>query len=245
MEAAKNVPVSAVLLAMVAGLVGGAIGFGIGLALGGALAAAFHVSAMEGAAGYFVVGIALIVTVLSAPSAILLALYWRGVRKIWLLIGLIAALLGIFAVGTAGFGAWYAMQPHILNTNGPTPILEFEIKPSEGQSLDSLADVEPELDTDRNVMPGYWNKDAQASGARAGYVEVYYRTSQRLFVLKFPNHEDRIFRLRLPANPMKAKYREWSDWRKPDFGAKGAEQPARASGGNDYQIRYKLEYQDR
>ena len=241
MGPAKKLPVSAVLLAMLAGLVGGAIGFGIGLAL----AAAFHVSSMEGAAGYFAVGIALIVTVLSAPGAILLTLYWRGVRKIWLLVGLIAALLGIFGAGAAGFGAWYAAQPHILNTNGPTPILEFEIKPPEGQSLESLADVEPELDTDRNVMPGYWKKDAQASDVRAGYVEVYYRTSQRLFVLKFPNHEDRIFQLRLPANPMKAKYREWSDWRKPDFVAKGAEQPSRASGGNDCQIRYRLDYQNR
>jgi hypothetical protein len=245
MEAPKRLPVSAVLLAMIAGLVGGAIGFGLGLALGGALAAASHVSSMEGGAGYFAVGIALIVTVLSAPGAILLALYWRGVRKIWLLIGLIAALFGIFGVGAAGFGAWYAAQPHILNTNGPTPMLEFEIKPPQGHSLDSLAEVEPELDTDRNVMPGYWNKDAQTSGARAGYVEVYYRTSQRLFVLKFPNHEDRIFRLRLPANPMKQKYKEWSDWRKPDFVAKGAAQPSRASGGNDYQIRYRMDYQDR
>jgi hypothetical protein len=78
---------------MAAGLVGGAIGFGLGLALGGGLAAAFHVSSMEGAAGYFAVAIALIVTVLSAPGGILLTLYWRGVRKMWLLIGLIASLV--------------------------------------------------------------------------------------------------------------------------------------------------------
>jgi hypothetical protein len=44
---------------------------------------------------------------------------------------------------------------------------------------------------------------------------------------------------------MKQKYKEWSDWRKPDFVAKGAEQPSRASGGNDYQVRYRIDYQDR
>ncbi len=95
-------------------------------------------------------------------------------------------------------------------------------------------------------MPGYWHKDAtEKAGVRAGYVEVYYRTSQRLFVLKFPEHVDRIFQLQLPANPMNAKYRTWSDWKKPDFVAKAGEQPSRPSGGSDYQIRYKLDYQDR
>jgi hypothetical protein len=80
---------------------------------------------------------------------------------------------------------------------------------------------------------------------RAGYVELYFRTSQRLFVLKFPGQEDRIFRLKLPANPMRTKYRAWSDWQAPDFVAKAGEQPSRPSGGNEYQIRYKMDYQDR
>ena len=137
-------------------------------------------------------------------------------------------------------------QPHVLNLNGPTPLLEFEVKAPEGQSVESLTGVEPELDTDRNAMPGYWHTDSnETAGVRSGCVEVYYRTSRRLFVLKFPGHEDRIFQLHLPANPMKAKYRSWSDWQKPDFVAKDGEQPSRPSGGSDYQIRYRLDYQDR
>ena len=44
---------------------------------------------------------------------------------------------------------------------------------------------------------------------------------------------------------MKSKYRNWSEWQKPDFVAKAETQPERFSGGNDYQIRYKVEYQDR
>jgi hypothetical protein len=44
---------------------------------------------------------------------------------------------------------------------------------------------------------------------------------------------------------MKAKYRAWSEWQNPDFVAKAGEQPAHFSGGSDYQIRYKLDYQDR
>ena len=149
----------------------------------------------------------------------------------------------MMAVAAAGFGLWYVRQPHILNANGPTPLLEFEVNPPDGQSTESLATVEPELDTDRNTMPGYWHKE-ENPGERAGYVEVYYRTSQRLFVLKFPDGEDRIFRLQLPANPMSPKYRAWSNWKKPDFVAKGGEQPHPPS-GRDYQIRYKVDYQDR
>jgi hypothetical protein len=201
---------------------------------------------MEGGAGYFAVAIALIVALVVMPTSIVLTLYWRGIRGIWQLAGLIAVCCTICAVGVGGFGLWYMAQPHVLNLNGPTPLLEFEVKPPEGQSVESLADVEPELDTDRNTMPGYWHTDSSKTpGVRSGYVELYFRTSRRLFVLKFPGHEDRIFELHLPGNPMKAKYRTWSDWQKPSYIAKGDEQPSRASGGNDYQIRYKLDYQDR
>src|SRR5437867_8438384 len=241
----KKLPVSAILFGILAGVVGVAAGLGLGAVLGSVLASAFHVSTMEGEAGYFAVAIALIVALVVTPSSILLTLYWRGVRRIWLFIGLITVSLSIVATAVAGFGLWYVRQPHILNANGPTPLLEFEVKPPDGRSVESLADVETELDTDRNVMPAYRRKDVtENAGVRSGYVEVYYRTSQRLFVLKFPGREDRIFRLQLPANPMKAKYRAWSDWKKPDFVAKAGEQPSPPSGGSDYQIRYKLDYQD-
>lgn len=242
----KKLSPSAILFGILAGIVGLGGGLILGFALGGALAAVFHVSPMEGGAGYFAVAIALIVAAIVTPTSILLTLRWRGVRSIWLLIGLVIVCISIAAIGASGFGIWYAAQPHVLNINGPTPLLEFEVKPRAGLSLESLANVEPELDTDRNTMPGYWHTDApENSGVRAGYVEVYFRTSKRLFVLKFPGGTDRIFQLHLPANPMKAKYRAWSEWQNPDFVAKAGEQPTRPSGGSDYQIRYKLDYQDR
>jgi hypothetical protein len=74
------------------------------------------------------------------------------------------------AIGASGFGIWYAAQPHVLNINGPTPLLEFEVKPRDGESVQSLANVEAELDTDRNTMPGYWHTDSAANpNVRAGY----------------------------------------------------------------------------
>jgi hypothetical protein len=242
----KKLSVSAILFAILAGIIGIGAGLFLGFALGAALAAAFHVSTFEGEAGYFTAAIALLVTCIVAPGLILLTLYWRGIRGLWLFVGLVAVCSSLGVIAVSGFGIWYAGQPHVLNINGPTPLLEFEVKPPAGQSVESLANVQPELDTDRNAMSGYWHTDAhQNSGVRAGYVELYFRTSQRLFVLKFPDQVDRIFRLKLPANPMRTKYRAWSDWQNPDFVAKGGEQPSRPTTGNEYQIRYKMDYQDR
>ena len=247
MKAAINkLSLSAILFGIVEGIIGIAAGLFLGLALGSALAAALHVPGREGESGYFAVAIALIVTCIVTPVSILVTLYWRGVRSIWLFIGLVTVCISIAAIGASGLGIWYAAQPHVLNLNGPTPLLEFEVKPPAGQSVETLADVELQLDTDRNSMPGYWHTEAPANpGVRAGYVELYFRTSQRLFVLKFPGREDRIFKLQLPANPMKAKYHAWSEWQNPDFVAKAGEQPSRFSGGSDYQIHYKLDYQER
>jgi hypothetical protein len=245
-RATKKLSVSSILFGILAGIIGVAAGLFLGFALGAALAAAFHVSTFEGEAGYFGAAIALLVTCTVAPSLILLTLYWCGTRGLWLFVGLIAVCLSLGLIAVSGFGIWYAGQPHVLNINGPTPLLEFEVKPPAGQSAESLTNVQAELDTDRNAMPGYWHTDApQNPGVRAGHVELYFRTSQRLFVLKFPGDTDRIFRLKLPANPMRAKYRAWSDWQNPDFVAKGGEQPSRPSGENEYQIRYKMDYQDR
>lgn len=244
--ATRKVSVSAILFGIIAGIIGIGGGLFLGFALGAALAAAFHVSTFEGGAGYFAAAIALLVTCVVAPGLILLTLYWRGTRGLWLFVGLVGVCFSLAIIAVSGFGIWYAGQPHILNINGPTPQLEFEVKPPAGQSVQSLADVQPELDTDRNAMPGYWHTDApQDQGVRAGYVELYFRTSQRLFVLKFPGQEDKIFRLKLPANPMRTKYRAWSDWQNPDFVAKAGQQPSRPSGSSDYQIRYKMDYQDR
>jgi hypothetical protein len=244
--ATQKLSVSVVLLGITGGIIGLVAGAFLGFALGAALASVFHVSSFEGGAGYFAIAIAIIVTVLVTPVAVVVALYWRGIRGIWLFIGLVIVCVSMFAIAAAGFGIWYVAQPHVLNLNGPTPQLEFEVKPPEGQSADVLANVEPELDTDRNAMPGTWRTEGPENPAvRAGYVDLYFRTSKRLFVLKFPGHEDRIFNLHLPANPMNPKYRTWSDWQQPDFVVKAGQQPTRFSGANDYQIRYKVDYQDR
>ncbi len=243
--AIKKISASGVLFGILAGILGTGAGLVLGFTLGAALATVFHVSSFEGEAGYFAAAIALIVTLLVAPAAIIFTLYWRGVRGLWLLVGLVAVGASLFAIAALGFGIWYAGQPHVLNPNGPTPLLEFEVKPPPGESLESLTEVQPELDTDRNSIPGYWRTaQPQNSQTRVGYVELYLRTSQRLLVLKFPGREDRVFRLRLPASPLDRKYHAWSDWQNPDFTAKGGQQPSRFSAANEYQIRYRVNSDD-
>jgi hypothetical protein len=161
--ATKKLSVSAILFGILAGFIGVAAGLFLGFALGAALAAAFHVSTFEGEAGYFAAAIALLVTCIGAPGLILLALYWRGTRGPWLFLGLIAVCMSLGLIAVSGFGIWYAGQPHVLNTNGPTPLLEFEVKPPTDQAVQTLAEVQPELNTDRNAMPGYWHTDPPQS----------------------------------------------------------------------------------
>ena len=122
MQAApKKLSVSAILLGIVGGIIGLAAGLFLGFGLGAALASVFHVSSFEGGAGYFAISSAILVTILLLPVAIVVTLYWRGIRGIWLFIGLVIVCVSMFAIAAAGFGIWYAAQPHVLNLNGPTP----------------------------------------------------------------------------------------------------------------------------
>jgi hypothetical protein len=243
---ASTLTFGAILLGIVGGIVGIIIGLLLGLLLGSILASSLNVSTREGEAGYFMVAVGLIVTAVVAPLTIIFTLYWRGVRKVWLLLGLIIVCVSIFGIAAAGVGAWYMTQPHILNTNGPTPLLKFEVK-GPGVTAESIGKFEVELDTNRNPrpMPGNWHDSTNDAAVRAGYVEMYFKTSRRWIVLRSPEKTDRIFNLTLPANPMRPRYREWSDWKKPDWIAKGEQQPARFTGGEEFQIRYKVDYQDR
>src|SRR6266487_2025336 len=96
--ATKKLSVSAILFGILGGIIGIGAGLFLGFALGAALAAAFHVSTFEGEAGYFAVMIAILVTLIVTPVSFLLTLYWRGVRSIWLFIGLVIVCLSIAAI---------------------------------------------------------------------------------------------------------------------------------------------------
>ena len=100
--APKKLRVSAILLGIVGGIIGLAAGLCLGFALSAILARAMHISSFEASAGYFAISIAILVTVLVAPVAILLTLYWRGIRGIWLFIGLVIVCVSMFAIAASG-----------------------------------------------------------------------------------------------------------------------------------------------
>ena len=110
--APKKLFLSAILLGIVGGIIGLTAGLFLGFGLGAMLAKLMHISSFEGGSGYFAIAIALLVTILVAPVAILLTLYWRGIRGIWLFIGLVIVFVSMFAIGASGLGVWYAAQPN-------------------------------------------------------------------------------------------------------------------------------------
>ena len=100
--APKKLSVSAILLGIVGAIIGLAAGLFLGFALGAILAKVMHISSFEGGAGYFAILVAILVTVLIAPVAILLTFYWRGIRGIWLFIGLVIVCVSMFAIAASG-----------------------------------------------------------------------------------------------------------------------------------------------
>ena len=236
-----------VLIAMLAGLAGALVGAFLGFMAASAYASATHMSTMEGAAGYFAASIGLIVGFLCMVGAMVGTLMWRGASLQSALSGSAMGFVGIAALTVLAVGAWYAVQPHILGRNGPTPLLEFQIAANAGAQLPAYDQLSIELQTDRNGNDGIWRRDVEKdeSGTlvRAGYVSMYFRTSQRMLVLKLPDGRVQIFKLKLPGDPSGKKYRTWSAWQNADFvddGKEGA-QPRRASAEEAYRIRYWVE----
>ena len=73
----------------------------------------------------------------------------------------------------------------------------------------------------------------------SGTVELYYRTSSRLLVFRFPDGRDRIFRLGLAAKPDPDD--GWSDWRPVDFvGLPGRPQTAKPGPKDTFALRYRV-----
>ena len=241
-EPSKKLKFSTILVAAIAGLVGVAVFFFIGALISSFAAGPLHISTMEGARGYFAALVGIIAGVFGFIGAAWLVLRRRGVRGVRVAVGGIAALALIIVSAAAAVGIWYSMQPHVLNRNGPEPLLRLEIRAPQNVAI--FADATAELTTDRNTADVVLEK-ADETATRRGYVPLYYRTSHRLLALKFPNGGARLYNLRLPANPMPKKYHAWSAWQKPDFVVEpGSTGPKRAGDGPDIEVRYHVETSD-
>lgn len=235
----------AVLLAMVLGLAGGAVAFFLGALLASVAAGVFHMSNIEGARGYFAVAIGALTGLAGMIVTMIITLRWRGVTSLaGVLGGSLASVGGVAALAAAGFGLYYMAIPHYIHPKGPPVYLKFEIAPPPGGATPDLSTWEVELNTDKNTINGYWDRDAhnQMDGRPVadGRVELHYRTRQRLLVVTMPDQQRRMFRLPLPADPTGARFRNWSEWRKADF-AEGPGLNGPTSRSSDYLIRYLVE----
>lgn len=245
-EPAKKLKFATILIAAAAGLVGFGGFLFIGALIASFAAAPLHISRMEGAQGYFAALVGMLAGVVGFVGAVWLVLRRRGVRGVKVAVGGIAAFALIIVSAASVVDIWYSMQPHVLNRNGPEPLLRLEMRAPENVAPDVFAEITAELTTDRNGADVVLEKAVEIDRlTRRGYVPLYYRTSHRLLAFKFPDGGARLYNLRLPANPMPKKYHSWSDWQKPDFvDEPGSTGPKRAGTGPDIEVRYHVETAD-
>jgi hypothetical protein len=154
------------------------------------------------------------------------------------------AIVGIIALGALILWVQYASTPQHLEYDQAGASLEFELRapPQLAASLDAKA-IEVSLDTDLNQMPASWSDiPPRLEGewtSLSGEVELYYRTSNRLLVFKFPEGRDLIFKPALAAKPDPAD--GWSAWRKVDYvGLPDQPQAVQPRPEDAYELRYRV-----
>jgi len=232
------------LLALVAGVVGGGLGFGLGTAAAGLVAAALGITSFEGASGYFAVFIGgPIGGLLGLVLAPLLVLRRAGHRSAATLGGRLALVfVGVIAIAAAVLGAFWVMRP-LVNANGPTPQLVFEIRLPPGVAPRDLKAASVELQTSKNLMPATVEKIRQEDGRAviSGRVDLYFRVWQRTLVLTMPDKTDILFDLSLGLSP--SHTRSPGAWRHADYLAEpGKNEARRTTAADQYDIRYRVEW---
>jgi hypothetical protein len=233
-----------ILRAVIGGIVGLLIGYFAAAFLSSVVMGWFGVSDFEGGRG-------MAAAFGFGPPGGLLGLaggIWLGLRRGGQPIGRAMgragiALLAIVLLAAAGLAAYYFAIPHRLEYDQAGASLEFELRVPAGFALpDDPYKIKVTLDTDLNQQPAIWLDPAlrQEDDRQilSGTVELYYRTSSRLLVFRFPDGRDRIFRLGLAAKPDPAD--GWSDWRTVDFvGLPGQPQTAKPGPEDPLALRYK------
>jgi hypothetical protein len=229
------------LLSLAAALLGAGLGFVAVAAAAAGLAPLLGISSFEGAAGYFAIflggPVGAVVGLVGAPWLVLRRRGYRGLSALGgRLVLTVGSVVGLAALALAGF--WY-MRP-IANSNGPPPQLVFEIRLPAGVALPDDRDGLVELQTSENTMPASSVEVRQEEGRPliAGTVDMYYRTSNRILVLKMPDKRDVLFVLRLGRSPAHSK--TFTAWTAADYIAEaGSGQPRKATAVDQYDIRYR------
>ena len=153
------------------------------------------------------------------------------------------ALLAIVAIAAAGLAIQYYSVPQRLEYDQAGASLEFELRAPAGFAVPDPGTIEVSLDTDLNQQPASWRDPVlRREGdwqVLSGEVELYYRTSSRLLVVKFPDGRDRIFQPGLAAKPDPEQ--GWSAWRPVDFvGLPDQPQTVKPGPEDPLELRYRV-----
>ncbi|HZX83667.1 MAG TPA: hypothetical protein VFF19_08900, partial [Reyranella sp.] len=136
---------------------------------------------------------------------------------------------------------FWLMRP-LVNADGPAPRLAFEIRLPPGIAVAARpARDMVELQTSQNRMPASLAPGRRDDGRDVvvGSVELYYRTWQRMLVLRLPDKTDVLFELALGLTPDHT--RTFTPWRRADYIASpGEDQARRTTAADAYDIRYRI-----
>jgi hypothetical protein len=232
------------LIAVIGGAIGLVAGFLAGAFAGAGIAAATHMSNFEGAAGYFAVLCGLFGAVIGLFLGVWVALRIRGGPKSFaavIVYGVLSA--GSLLAAAAGVIALMLFFDGALNRGSSKPQALFEIRMPPGSKLaDDRRGVRIELNTDKNSADAFISKEQHDDGDRpviSGGVELAFRTSSRIIVLKMKGEPDRLFRLNLSGRPGHSD--DYGPWQPIDWVAEAdAQQPRRATAADQYEIRYRV-----
>lgn len=153
----------------------------------------------------------------------------------------IAAALAVILA--AGSNLRLSAMEH-LGFNTGTRAIEFEIRlPPVVAAGSSKREAQVELHTDVNqaiasLRGGDWSATDDGRAILKGTVPIEYRTNQRMLVLNMPGQPQRLFKIRLAANPSRSN--DFSPWHLVDSIASGKgdrEQPMR---DDNFAIRYRV-----
>ena len=240
-------PLITYLLAFFAGAAGAVLGWFATGFIAAYLAGLAGISDMEGGRAMFAfLGVAPLGSLAALLAAIALVLRYRGGIRGFAGLAGHTALVASAIAAAAGLGVWlYSLSGDILVTNGPTPQLAFEIQlPPDAVLPTKLDGVRVDLETDKNTMPAaYLRQSSQdARDVLSGGIQLYFRTSRRIVVLRIAGEPDRLFMLKLDRDPSGTP--DFGPWQAVDYVADQKDGALRKATGDDYQIRYRVERAD-
>jgi hypothetical protein len=181
----------------------------------------------------------------AAAVAIVLTLYFRGQYRSSRDIARHSA-AALLAVGLLAFAAYDMRHAAFdyLGINLAKPAVEFEIRLPDAAALAvSAGTTQIELHTDKNqtlakLREGLASTEDGRTVLR-GSVPLDFRTTDRIVVLNLPGQPQRLFKLRLAANPSHSD--QFGPWHLADRVTPiTANEPVRTAPNDAFAIRYRV-----